>query len=506
MSTAAVSLEGITKVFGATRAVDDVSIRIDRNEVVGLVGENGSGKSTLLKILAGVHKPSAGTILRDGEPLRLNTVVDAAAASIGMVYQEQSLIPNISIAENLLLGNEGEAVRFGWYHWKRLNADAAGALQQLDLDIDPRTVTEDIPFAQRQMIEIAKLLVMERQSRQAPVMLFDEPTAVLEKKEVDTLFRQIRRLRQIGSVVFVSHRLHEVLEISDRIYVLKDGRCVGERDPRTCRTEELYEMMVGRPSGASYYREAEQVPFDAARVTLSLEGLSRYGHYREIDLQVHAGEVLALTGLIGSGCEALCRSIFGIEPIDSGTMRLQGAPIRFNGPSQAIRRGIGYVPAERHSEGIVLGMSVAANMVLVASGAISIGPLLRPGLWRRTVADWIQRLRIRVPSATVDIAALSGGNQQKVVLAKWLLQRNLPLLLLDHPARGLDVGAKEDVYGLIRQLSQQGLAVILLADTIDEAIALSHTVVVMHDGTISGRFPAPREAKPSEANIVRCMM
>lgn len=506
MSTPAVSLERITKVFGATRAVDDVSIRINRNEVVGLIGENGSGKSTLLKILAGVHKPSAGTILRDGETLRINTVVDAAAASIGMVYQEQSLIPNISVAENLLLGNEGEAVRFGWYDWKRLNADAAGVLQQLDLDIDPRAATEDIPFAQRQMVEIAKLLVMERQGGRAPVMLFDEPTAVLEKKEVDTLFRQIRRLRQIGSVVFVSHRLHEVLEISDRIYVLKDGRCVGERDPRTCRAEELYEMMVGRPSGASYYREAEQVPFDAARVTLSLEGLSRQGHYRDIDLQVHAGEVLALTGLIGSGCEALCRSIFGIEPIDSGTMRLQGAPIRFNGPSQAIKRGIGYVPAERHSEGIVLGMSVAANMVLVASDAISIGPLLQSGLWRRTVAGWIERLRIRVPSATVDIAALSGGNQQKVVLAKWLLKQNLPLLLLDHPARGLDVGAKEDVYGLIRELSQQGLAVILLADTIDEAIALSHTVVVMHDGTISGRFPAPREAKPSEADIVKCMM
>ncbi|MHB1303109.1 MAG: sugar ABC transporter ATP-binding protein [Acidiphilium sp.] len=506
MTDEILSVSGVSKIFGETTALCNVDLRIRKHEVVGLIGENGSGKSTLLKILAGVHRPTSGELFLNGRSVSLNGVADASAMGIGMVYQEQSLIPNITVAENILLGNEGDSVRFGWYNWRKLHAQAREVLNQLDLDIDPDAKTEDLSFAQRQMVEIAKILFLEKHSNHEPLMLFDEPTSVLESNEVQTLFRQIRRLREIGSVVFVSHRLNEVLEISDRIYVFKDGRCVGECNPKTCHTNELYEMMVGRPASGSHYREADQLPFDESKVTLSLEALSSSGNYTDVDISVHGGEVLALTGLIGSGCEGVCRTIFGAEACDSGIMYLNGAALKPKSPAEAVRLGIGYISAERHIEGIILGMSVAANMVLVAPTVVRRGPFLIHSLWKKVVADWIGKLRIRTLSGETNITLLSGGNQQKVVLAKWLLYPNLKLLVLDHPARGLDVGAKEDVYAIIRQLAKQGLSIILLADTVDEAIALSHNVIVMRDGKISGRFAAPRGNKPTESEIVKCMI
>jgi len=505
MSETVLAVERLTKHFVETVALDEVTLALRAHEVLGLVGENGSGKSTLLKILGGVVRPDSGRILVRGQAVQFSGVADAIASGIGMVYQEQSLVPNITVAENILLGQEGSAVRWGWYNWKQLRQQASIALHQLGLDIDPMARTESLSFAERQMVEIAKVLFLENRRHVAPIILLDEPTSVLESKEIDTLFGQIRRLREVGSVVFVSHRLGEVLDVSDRIYVLRNGRCVGEREAKQSRHDDLYEMMIGRSPGQSYYHEESRLPFDEGRPVLSLDGLSARKRYSDVSFEIHAGEVLALTGLIGSGCESVCRTIFGAEPFERGLMRLEGVKISPGSPADAVAMGIGYVPAERRIEGVVGGMNVAANMILADPGVAARRGLLDFRRWRTLVAGWIERLRIKPASPRADVTALSGGNQQKVVLAKWLLRSNLKVLLLDHPARGLDVGAKTEVYALIRRLAQQGLAVLLLADSIDEAIGLSHSVVVMRDGLVSGRFSASPGRKPLEAEIIKCM-
>jgi ribose transport system ATP-binding protein len=512
MTAPVLALRGMTKRFPGVLALDDVSIEVRPHEVVGLIGENGAGKSTLLKILSGVYQPDGGELLVRGRPTRFRGPRDAARAGIGMVHQEQSLIGSVTVAENILLGYEGPSIRGGVYRWSDLNRRAQAQLDKIGSAIRPTTATDSLTFAQRQMVEVAKALAVEEQADQEPVIILDEPTSVLEGDDLETLFAQVQRLRAIASVIFVSHRLDEVLRVSDRVYVMKDGRCVAERDPRQVDVDELYRLMVGRESTGQYFREQDQQPVDAAAPLLTVEGLSRAGGagaaggYRDVSFTIRAGEVLGVAGVIGSGREDLCRTLFGAEPHDRGTISLAGRRVRFRSPGDAVRAGIGYIPSERRVEGVAMGMSVRENILLADPRPVSAGPFLHPRRQRRAVRDWIDRLRIRTPTPDTDIGKLSGGNQQKVALAKWLSSPRLRVLILDHPTRGLDVGAKEDVYRFIRQMCARGMGILLLADTLEETIALSHTVLVMKDGQISARFDAPPGAKPSQVQVVEQMV
>jgi ribose transport system ATP-binding protein len=506
MTTPVLQLRGITKRFPGVVALDDVSIEIRPHEVVGLIGENGAGKSTLLKILSGVYQPDSGELQVRGKATRFRGPRDAARAGIGMVHQEQSLIGSVTVAENILLGFEGPSVRGGVYRWSDLNRRAQGQLDKIGSGIKPTAATDSLTFAQRQMVEVAKALAVEEQADQEPVIILDEPTSVLEGEDLQTLFDQVQRLRQIASVVFVSHRLDEVLRVSDRVYVMKDGRCVAERDPRQVDVDELYRLMVGRESTGQYFREQDQQPVDGAAPLLTVEGLGKTGGYRDVNLTIRAGEVLGVAGVVGSGREDLCRALFGAEPYDRGTITLAGRRLRFRSPGDAVRVGIGYIPSERRVEGVAIGMSVRENILLADPRPVSTGPFLHPRRQRSTVRDWIERLRIRTPTPETDIGKLSGGNQQKVALAKWLSSPRMRVLILDHPTRGLDVGAKEDVYRFIRQMCARGMGVLLLADTLEETIALSHTVLVMKDGQISARFDAAPGAKPSQVQLVEQMV
>ena len=506
MSVPVLEVKNLTKTFKNVVALDNVTFEVRQNEVVGLIGENGAGKSTLLKILSGIYQPDSGEIRRNGKKTVFRGVGDSAKAGIGMVHQEQSLVTSVTVAENVLLGSETNAVRGGFYNWRALNAQAQKQLDKIQSPISPKDKVEDLSFAQRQMVELAKALGVEEFSREAPVIVLDEPTSVLEGDELEVLFAQIERLRQFASVIFVSHRLDEVLRVSDRVYILKDGKSVAERNPETADVDELHRLMVGRESSAEFYHENEQTTVDEAPVVLKVAELRKAKAFAGVSFEVRRGEVLGISGVLGSGREELTRVLFGAEPFDSGSIVLDGKKVRFASPVGAVKAGFGYIPAERRIEGIAQGMSIQDNIFLADPSPVSVGPFFEPKKANAAAAEWIKRLRIRTPDRTTNVSNLSGGNQQKVVLAKWLNSPRLRVLILDHPTRGLDVGAKEDVYTFVRQLCTQGIAIILLADTLEETIALSHSILVMRDGEIQRRFTASPGNKPKPVELVEHMV
>ena len=505
MSGPVLRLANISKTFPAVKALSAVDIEVRPNEVIGLVGENGAGKSTLMKILTGVYPPDpGGVIAHDGKPIALRTPLDAAAAGIGMVHQEQSLLLNISVAENIFLGKERPFIRRGLIDRKAMNEAARKQLLKVQLDIDPRTRTEDLSFAARQMVELAKVLTLEEESAGHLVILLDEPTSVLEKAEIDILFARVRALKSRASFVFVSHRLDEILELADRIYVMKDGAVVAEMQAADASVNRMHELMVGRGLHTEYYKENRQQAF-AAEPALRVEGLAVAGAYRGVDFTLHQGEVLGIAGVIGSGRETLSRTLAGLHPPTAGRIELMGRPVRLASATEAVRLGIGYIPQERRTEGVVLALPMAANITLPALEKLMPRGILRHGTEARIAKRWVERLSIRPPDPRVAMSGMSGGNQQKVVLAKWI-EAGARVLILDHPTRGLDVGAKEEVYELIRDVTAQGVAVILTADTLEETIGLSHTILVMRDGEITGRFEAPQGRKPDQLALIEHMV
>jgi ribose transport system ATP-binding protein len=507
MSTAAapvLALRHIDKAFPGVKALDDVALEVRPHEVVGLVGENGAGKSTLMRILAGVYQPDGGTLELHGTPVVLKSRSDAARHGIGMVFQEQSLLPNLSVAENIYLGAEQPFTRGGLVRWKELHAAAARQLDKVQMAIDPAGPTAELDFAARQMVELAKALTLEEQAEGHLIILLDEPTSVLEQADIDILFARVRALKARASFVFVSHRLDEVLALSDRVYVMKDGRVVAELPAEGADTHRLHQLMVGRGREAEYYRESKQQPH-GAKVLLAAEGLGLAGAYRGVDLTLHEGEILGIAGVIGSGREALCRTLFGFEQPGAGRILVDGAPVRLTSPSVAAGHGIGYIPRERRTEGLVLFLGVAANMTLASLEAVARAGLIDHGQEKRLARSWVDKLHIRAPGIQALCLNLSGGNQQKVVLAKWLNARSR-ILILDHPTRGLDVGAKEEVYELIRELSAAGIGIILTADTLEETIGLSHTILVMRDGIITRRFDASPGKKPEQVELIEHMV
>jgi ribose transport system ATP-binding protein len=456
-------------------------------------------------VIYGAYQPDGGQIMIDGRAVRFANPRQAMDTGIGMVFQEQSLIANLTVMENIFLGYEAEFVRFGVVNWKAMAAAARRQLEKVKLDIDPKTVTSQLSFAQRQLVELAKVLTLEERVEGDLVILLDEPTSVLAPEEVTLLFKLVRELTARASFIFVSHRMDEVLELSDRIYVLKDGAVVDVVERGRADVEAIQHKMVGRNVDKQYYREHRQKPYDRERVLVDMEGVGLPGRVRDISLTLHAGEVLCLVGTEGSGREAILRTIYGMRTPVAGTLRIKGETIDRLRPKGAVERGVGYVPRERKVEGIVGGMTVYENMTLSQLDRYATAGVRRVGEERALARDWIRRLSIKAPSEYADCGNLSGGNQQKVVLAKWR-SGGSDIMLLDHPTRGLDIGAKEDVYDMIRDMSDAGVGVILVADTLEEAIGLAHTIVVLKDGRIQKHFPYEAGAKPTLYDLLHAMV
>ena len=502
----ALEVRGLVKHYPGVKALDGVDLVVRQNEVLGLAGENGAGKSTLLKALVGLVRPDAGEIWVRGEKVRLRSVVEAADHGIGMVFQEQSLVPNLTAAENIVLGSEGKGVRRGIYRWDAMRRLAQEQLDKIGSEIDPLARTDTLTFAERQMVEIAKVLRIEERTSNPPVIILDEPTSVLESAEIETLFTQVRRLREFASVIFVSHRLDEVLDVCDRVLVLRGGQSVGEVPTAGAAPAELHRMMIGSTGSDDHYHDtASERTDEPLRPRLVVRGLSG-ATFRDVDLDVHAGEIVGIVGVHGSGREDVCRALFGAEPIEAGEVTLDGEKLDLSGTRAACAAGVGYVPAERKIEGMVGPMSVAENMTLTKQKSRCSGPLVVPQKQATLVDHWIERLSIRTPHRGTAIQRLSGGNQQKVVLARWLVAGDIRLLLLDHPTRGLDIGARSEVYRLMRELANSGVATVLLADSLEEAIGMSDRVIVMSDGRATAEVGCPSGAKPTPLDLVKEMV
>jgi len=485
----ALRLTGISKEFGKVTAVDGITLEIRRNEVVGLIGENGAGKSSLLKILTGIYQPDSGTIEAHGHAVKFRRPQDALAAGIAVVHQEQSLLTNLSVAENIAMSavsHKDKGITLGWYRWKRLNQTAKEVLARVGSTVDPKSIVGDLPFVQRQMVEIARALRVDEVSNVPPVVILDEPTAVLERDETETLEREIRKLRELGSVIFVSHRLDEVLRICDRILVMRHGKLVADRPVSEVTQEDLFQLMVGKASAAP--QRAVDRNFADSAPALEFKDVSRKGAFRNVSLTVHPGQCVAIVGTLGSGREELCRAAFGAETYDSGEILFGGEEIGRWSMREAVRKGMAYVPAERKVEGMVGGLPASENLILANPGAAASGPILRPGKRKAMAGEWFETLDVRPNAPELKLERFSGGNQQKVVMAKWLKSDNLQVLVLDHPLRGLDMGAAQTVNAQIREACARGVGVLLIADTLEEALESAHVVVVMRDGEVTASY------------------
>ena len=497
-------IRDVSVAFPGVKALDEVSFSVGKGEVVGLIGENGAGKSTILKVLNGIYQPDTGGVYIDGAPVRIASPRDAFDKGIAMVFQEQLILPSLTVAENIFLGREQEFLRYGLISKARMNAAAVEELRKVHLDIHPGRRCADLSFADRQMVEIAKALSLDGRIKGDVTILLDEPTSVLEKREIELLFRILEDLRRRASIVFISHRLEEVLAISDRVYVLRDGQVVFKTSAKDATAKALHQHMVGRQLHHEYYREARQAVPTTVPV-IEAEALSRRGSFSNVSFTLHQGEVIGIAGVIGSGREDLAKCLAGHLRVDSGQLKVMGKPVSFRNAHNATACGIGLVPSERKIEGLVAAFSVAENMTLAALPRFVSRGVIRFAEEEEVARTWITRLKIRTPSAKTAVGSLSGGNQQKVVLAKWRVA-GVRAVILDHPTRGIDVGAKEDVYELIRDMTAEGLAVILLGDTLDEVIGLSSQILVMRDGEIAATFDASAGRKPAQVDLVGHMM
>jgi ABC-type sugar transport system ATPase subunit len=479
-----VRLDQISKAFPGVRALDNVSFDVLPGEVHVLMGENGAGKSTLMKILSGAYQPDSGTIQIDGASVVLGDPLDAQRRGIAMIYQELTLLDNLDVGRNVMLGQEPS--RGGMVAWGALYAEAERILRDLALSLDARAPVAALNMAERQMVEIA------RAARRDPrIIVMDEPTSSLTQSEEETLFALIARLKARGvGIIYISHRMDEVFRLADRITVLRDGKHITTRPASALTRAELIALMVGREVDSSVPRGVGAI----GQVILETRVVSSGARVRDVNLQLRAGEILGLAGLIGAGRTELAEVLFGARRVESGEIRLDGQPMIFLSPDDAIQRGIAYVPDDRKGLGLVLMQSVQTNITLAALERLIRAPLLMGGVLnggaiRSTVAAWTQRLNIRAASPSVNVELLSGGNQQKVVLAKWL-SRNPRVLILNEPTRGIDVGAKAEVHALIRDIASQGVAVLMISSELPEVLSVSDRIVVMAGGRITGEMPA----------------
>ncbi|MEM6527360.1 MAG: sugar ABC transporter ATP-binding protein [Chloroflexota bacterium] len=485
-------IQSVSKRFGATQALDQVNLTLYPGEIHALLGENGAGKSTLIKTMTGIHQPDSGNILVDGAPVSIHSSADAQQYGIAAIYQEPLVFPDLNIAENIFISHRG---RGHFMRWGQLYRDAEAVLDQLGVKMDVRAQAEGLPLAAQQTVEIAKAISMN-----VRVLIMDEPTASLSAHEVEQLFRIIFNLREQGvAILFISHRMDEVFSISDRITVFRDGQFISSNPATDITPEQAIRDMVGRQMGEIFTKE----PSEKGPPVLSVRDLSLANTYDGMTFDVHAGEVLGFAGLVGSGRTNVALALFGIAPADSGEIVLDGKPVNITSPEQAIDLGIAYVPEDRRQHGLILELEITQNISLpvLDDYASNIG-VIEQRREAETAEQYRQKFSIRTPSTKLHAGKLSGGNQQKVVLSKWLNTKPR-LLILDEPTRGIDVGAKEEVHRLISQLAQEGIAILMISSDLPEVLAMSDRILVMREGRQMGIFD--REQANQESIMTAAM-
>jgi ribose transport system ATP-binding protein len=471
-----VEMTDITKSFGGVHALKDVSFNVRPGQIHAMVGENGAGKSTLMKILSGAYQKDSGNIRIDGEEVNITNPHMGRKSGIAIIYQEFALAPDLTVAENIYLDHLGS--RKGFINWSRLYRGAGEVIKSVGFDINPRSKVGDLTVAYRQVVEITKAL-----SENAKILILDEPTAVLAPRETEQLFEVLKKLKQQDvSIIYISHRLDEIFRIADIVTVIKDGTVTGTVNPADVNTDDIISMMIGRQLTAMFPKRDCQI----GEEVFGVENITRGREVRNVSFSVRAGEVLGVAGLVGAGRTETMRAIFGADPKDAGKITLDGRRLRIKSPTDAVRAGIGLLPEDRKEQGTILAMSVRKNVTM-------------PSLWSRfarfgfikqteekkTTRDLIEKLAIKTNSTETDVTDLSGGNQQKVVLAKWL-GTCCRVIILDEPTRGVDVGAKVEIYNLINELAGAGLAIIVISSEMMEVIGICDRALVMREGRIQG--------------------
>jgi ribose transport system ATP-binding protein len=479
MSEYVLEMRDITKRFPGVLALDKVCFDLRPGEVHCLLGENGAGKSTLVKILAGAQPMDSGEILISGEPVDIESPHHAQELGVSMIYQEFNLSPYLSVAENIFLGREPRIGRTPFINWSKMYKDARDILARIRVDLDVRRAVNECSVAQQQMVEIAKAL-----SFNAKIIVMDEPSATLTEHELNALFELIRGLRRAGiGLIYISHRLEEVFEVGDRCTVMRDGQYIATKAVCDVTREDIIRMMVGRELKDEFPKET----FAQGEEVLRVEGLSRVGAFEDVSFSLHRGEIVALTGLVGAGRTEVARAIFGADKLDRGQIVLHSKPVTVRSPQDAIRQGIGLLTEDRKNQGLVLGMTVRENTTLANLKSLVSGVFISRRRERSVTQRYVNELQIKTPSVEQIVQNLSGGNQQKVVLAKWLFTESR-VLIFDEPTRGIDVGAKVEIYKLMNELVRRGVGVLMISSELPEVLGMCDRILVMSEGRLAGEL------------------
>ncbi len=481
-------MENVSKSFPGVQALENVSLHVSAGEILGLIGQNGAGKSTLMKILSGVYAPDSGEILLSGQPAQIHNPHHAQELGISIIYQELNLMPNLSVMENIFVGREPGPLLF--VSRSQQERQTRAILERMRMHLRPTALVRSLSVAEQQMVEIAKAI-----SRDVRVLIMDEPTSALSEAEVETLFDIIGQLRSSGvAVIFISHRLEEVLHICDRVTVLRDGANAGDVAVKSTSREELIRMMVGRPLDQFFHRDSHLEDIGgSSESVLEVSGISRRGTainpdaivLDNVSLALKRGEILGLAGLVGAGRTELARVIFGADKRSGGEIFVEGQLAKIHSPVDAIKHGIGLVPEDRKGQGLILKLAVRVNMTLAHLDKLSTLDFVQSGAERRIVDEYIRRFEIRTPSPDQRVVNLSGGNQQKVVISKWLML-NPKILIMDEPTRGIDVGAKSEIYELMHELASHGISIMMISSEFPELIAMCDRIVCLAEGRVTG--------------------
>lgn len=481
------TLKNITKEFPGVKALDDVTINIERGTIHGLVGENGAGKSTLIKVLAGIYQPNKGEIILDGKPCRFNSPIEARRAGISVVHQEIKLAEPLSVAENMFLGNI--QLKNGLVDWKGMRRRAREIVEDLGMDIDINAQVSSLTVAKKQIVEI-----MHAINNNSRILIMDEPSAVLTDRELEVMFRIVKQLRDKGiTIIYISHRLDEIFGLCSNVSVLRDGRHIDTIPVASIDRQGLINMMVGREMGQEYPKEVGNV----GGTILEVKNLSR-GILQDISFEVKSGEVFGISGLVGAGRTELARAILGIDKPESGEVYVRGKKVHYRTFADAIRDGLGLIPEDRKLQGLVQIMSVKRNTTLVNMKRVLRAGVISSSLEEKLSKEYADKLHVVTPSMETEVQYLSGGNQQKVVIAKWLFQ-NSEILFLDEPTRGIDVGAKVEIYRLINRMAKEGKTIIMISSEMPELLGMCDRIMVMHEGHKMGELNA---AEATQAKIM----
>jgi len=482
-----VLMEGIDKSFPGVRALENCRFELWPGEVHALVGENGAGKSTLMKVLTGVFQKDAGRIIYKGKEVKIPNPRVAQELGISIVHQELNLMPHLTVAQNIFIGREARRKGFSLFlDEESMNERAQELLDLFHINIDPRIRVKELTVAKQQMVEIAKAL-----SFNAEVLIMDEPTAALSEAEVEELFRILRKLKEKGmGIIYISHRLEELKEIANRVTVMRDGHYIGTLVIHEATIDKIISMMVGR----NIYETSSREHIDKeTEVVLEVKNLNRGREIRDVSFKLKKGEILGLAGLVGAGRTEVARAIFGADSVESGEVYVRGQRVRIKSPADAIRHGIAYLSEDRRRYGLMLGLSVEDNVVLPSmSEFLRFNFFVHRKKSKERCAEYVDKLRIKTPTLAQKVKNLSGGNQQKVIVAKWLL-KNCEILIFDEPTRGIDVGAKSEIYKLLNELVEEGKSIIMISSELPEILRMSHRILVMCEGRITGEIDA-REA------------